>query len=310
MFDVAITTYKRPALVCAAVKSCLVQGPLLGKVIVVDDASADGTGEAVQSLCDLRILFFQRAKNGGISAARRDAFSLSTAAWTVSLDSDHELLPRALEAFSGLVCSAAEPVDILGGRYRWDTGRVSPESVPQGVLGYRDRIHYSAVPKGIGSDYLCAVSARVRQAVSWEPLRSGLVDTLFQLDAASVGKAIFTSQCLAFQKSDAAHGYTRGTAAERWARRRLDATDAVQAARAILDRHGEALSRWGPRLLAQVARQGAFFALLIGERSLARRWLAIAIKANALDYHALALELISVLPVTAIGMLYRARGKR
>jgi glycosyltransferase involved in cell wall biosynthesis len=310
MFDLAITTYKRPALVYAAVKSCLTQGPMLEKVIVVDDASMDLTREAVESLHDPRVLFVQRETNGGISAARRDAFSLSTASWTVSLDSDHELLPGALEAFAGLLATAAEPVDILGACYKWDTGRVSPKSVPRGILGYRDRIHYAGLEDSIGSDYLCAVSARVRQAVSWEPLRSILPDTLFQLDAARVGNAVFTPRCLAFQKSNAAYGYTRGTAACRLARRRLDANDALQATRAIMERHGAALRRWGPRLLARVLRQGAFFAILSGDRSLARHWLKTAVMSSGLDYHAFVLATISFLPAKAVEMMYRARGTR
>jgi len=56
-------------------------------------------------------------------------------------------------------------------------------------------------------DYLCAVSKRIRQTVRWESLRSGFFsDTLFQLDLAKTGKAIFTADILALEKTDGGHG--------------------------------------------------------------------------------------------------------
>ena len=92
-------------------------------------------------------------------------------------------------------------------------------NIPEGIVGYRERIILSGQKDSIGADYLCAVSQRLRQAVRWEPLRAGLPDALFQLDIARLGQAVFTPDTLGFQKSDGAHGWSRGSAEQRWARR-------------------------------------------------------------------------------------------
>jgi glycosyltransferase involved in cell wall biosynthesis len=307
-FDVAITSYKRPAMVKDAVVSCLNQGPLLNKVIVVDDASGDDTAEVIRSLSDPRIVFFQRTENGGIAAARRDAFGLSDADWTVSLDSDHELLPGAMDGLARLLASVPQPVDILGARYQWDTGGVTPVNMPEGIVGYRERIILSGQEDSIGADYLCAVSKRLRQAVKWEPLRSIGPDTLFQLDIARIGQAIFTPDTLALEKSDGGHGWTRGSAEQRWARRCQDAPDAVRALELILSRHEAGLRRWGKSKLAGLYLHGAFSALLSGQRMQALRWLADSIKAGRLSVHGMGLAICFALPWPALKRIYLLRG--
>lgn len=307
-FDVAITSYKRPAIVKAAVLSCLNQGPLLNKVIVVDDASGDDTTEVIRSLDDSRIFFFQRTENGGIAPARRDAFALSDADWTVSLDSDHELLPGAIDGLARLLASAPQPVDILGARYQWDTGGVTPVKIPEGIVGYRERIILSGQKDSIGADYLCAVSRRLREAVKWEPLRSIFPDALFQLDIAKIGQAIFTPQTLALEKSDGAYGWTRGSAEQRWARRYQDAADAVKGLALILSRHEASLRCWGKPMLAGLYVQGAFYALLSGQRAQAWQWLVNSIKGGGLSAHLMGLGICSMLPRQALKRLYLLRG--
>jgi glycosyltransferase involved in cell wall biosynthesis len=291
-----------------AVVSCLKQGPLLNKVIVVDDASGDDTAEVIRSLSDPRIVFFQRTENGGIAAARRDAFGLSDADWTVSLDSDHELLPGAMDGLARLLASAPQPVDILGARYQWDTGVVTPVNIPAGIVGYRERIVLSGQKDSIGADYLCAVSKRLRQAVRWEPLRTIFPDTLFQLDIAKLGHAIFTPDTLALEKSDGAHGWTRGSAEQRWARRCQDAADGMKALELILSRHEAGLRRWGKPKLADLYLQGAFSALLSGQRALARHWLASTIKTGGVSVHVVGLAIASMLPRAALKRIYFLRG--
>jgi len=307
LFDVAITSYRRPAMVNDAVVSCLNQGQLLNKVIVVDDASEDNTAKVIHSINDPRIVFLQRTENGGIAAARRDAFGLSDADWTVSLDSDHELLPGAIEGLAKLCESAPRAVDILGARYKWDTGGVTPVNVPEGIVGYRERIILSGQQDNIGTDYLCAVSKRLRQSVQWEPLRGSLPDSLFQLDAAKSGRAIFTPAILGLQKSDGAHGWTRGSAEQRWARRRQDAPDSVKALKLILIRHATALQDWGALNLANLYTKGAFYALLSGQRSQARKWLLDGLKVKA-SLALLGLTVCSALPQQALRRIYLLRG--
>ncbi len=253
-FDVALTTYRRPDMAVAAIASCLSQGTRLRRVVVVDDASRDTTEERIRAFRDPRVLLHVRAENGGIGAARRDAMARCDAEWTVILDSDHELLPGALEVLAARIERAPPSVGIVGARYRWDTGGITPRVVPEGVLDYKGRIAWSAVPGSIGGDYVCCVSRRVREAVQWSPHRSGMADTLFQLDAARVADAMYLPDCLALQKSDGAEGNTRGKVSQLLARRELDAEGGLAVCEEILDRHGDALRDAGDRSAAACSR--------------------------------------------------------
>lgn len=308
MFDVAITTYRRPEMARAAVASCLSQGDLLRNVVVVDDASCDGTEERIRSLKDSRIIYHQRASNGGIATARRDAFARSDADWTISLDSDHELMPGALQGLSRLLQATPQTVDILGARYRWDSGGISPVNIPAGVVDYQRRIALTCQPQNIGTDYLCGISRRIRRCVQWEPYRSIFPDTLFQLDIARVGDAVFAPDTLALQKSDGAFGWTRGSAMQRWNRRCHDASDAVKSLNLILDRHGVALRQWGRPRLAELYMQGAFAAILSGRRLQATRWITLSLREGGPSVHLLALLICSLLPISAVRSAYRLRG--
>lgn len=275
--DVAITSFRRPEMVVAAVRSCLAQGEWLGRVVVVDDASEDDTAARLAALGDPRVLLHVRPQNGGIGAARKDALDRCSAEWSVTLDSDHELLPGALRTLSARADAAHARIGIIGARFRWDTGVVTPVHVPERSIGYEDRIRWSARPDSIGADYLCCTSRRVRERVSWSTERSGLVDVLFQLDAARVADAEFTNECLAYQKSTGAEGHTRGTVEHLLARRRRDAPGAVAVCRQILDRHGTALAAWGRPILAGVLKEGATSAAILGRRLLAARWACRAV---------------------------------
>lgn len=275
--DIALTTYRRPEMVVAAIRSCLAQGERLRRLIVVDDASGDSTEERVRALGDPRVVLHVHAQNGGIGSARRDAMARSDADWTVMLDSDHELLPGALDLLAARIEGISPNIGIIGARHRWDTGGVTPRVLPDGVLDYEGRIKWSTVPGSIGSDYVCCVSRRVRESVQWSRHRSGLVDTLFQLDAARIADAMFIPDCLAFQKSDGAESDTRGSVAHLLGRRRKDAEGGVALCETIFERHGDALRRWGRPLGARILKDGAVYASLLGRRELAVRWAVQAV---------------------------------
>jgi glycosyltransferase involved in cell wall biosynthesis len=279
-FDVAITSYRRPDMTLAAVRSCLAQGDLLRRVVVVDDASGDDTPARLAALGDPRVVVHVRAVNGGIGAARRDAFERCSAEWTVMIDSDHELLPGALGKLDGAIQAVPAGVGIVGARFRWDTGEVTPHRVPRHLVDYRERIRLSALPDGIGRDYLLCVSRRVREGARWAVERSGMTDTLFQLDAAKLADAHFLEDCLAYQKSNGAEGHSRGTIDHLLARRRKDAAGGVALCRRILERHGAALRAFGPSLLAGILKHGAICAALEGRRLLAARWALAGLRAG------------------------------
>jgi glycosyltransferase involved in cell wall biosynthesis len=65
--------------------------------LVVDDASTVNISGIVSGLSDPRFRYIRRDTNGGPAAARRTAFAEMGGAYALSLDSDDELYPWALE---------------------------------------------------------------------------------------------------------------------------------------------------------------------------------------------------------------------
>ena len=304
MFDVVITTYKRPDLAFAAVSSCLMQGDLLDNVILVDDGSDDDTVQKMRKVEDKRLIILERALNGGIAAARRDGYALSEAEWTISLDSDHELLPNALICLNQLIRNQQCSVDILGGRYIWDTGEVTPQVVPLGIVDYKQRICLSGRPNNIGSDYVCVISRKLRKAVLWEPLRSSLPDMLFQLDIANIGNAVFTNEIIALEKTVGDHSWTRGSAEARWNRRCQDAGDGLMCIELIITRHGLALQKYDKMQAYQLFIRGAFYAILSNCRFESWCYLIKAIRVKIISSDCLMLLLCSIIPVRLIKFVY------
>jgi glycosyltransferase involved in cell wall biosynthesis len=127
--SVVIPTFNRAQQVQAAMLSVLEQTYPEFEVIVVDDGSTDGTGEAIQRLISQQRgnakqtrYFFQA--NQGPSVARNKGIEQARGEWIAFLDSDDVWLPeklewqvRAIERFEGKCCACitdARLVDNLG----------------------------------------------------------------------------------------------------------------------------------------------------------------------------------------------------
>jgi glycosyltransferase involved in cell wall biosynthesis len=93
--SVIIPTYNRAALVAEAVASVLAQTWQDFEILVVDDASTDGTGEALAPYAD-RIRLIRREARGGVSAARNSGIGAARGEWLAFLDSDDLWLPEKL----------------------------------------------------------------------------------------------------------------------------------------------------------------------------------------------------------------------
>jgi glycosyltransferase involved in cell wall biosynthesis len=127
--SVVIPTFNRASQVQAALKSVLAQTYGEFEVIVIDDGSTDGTGEALQEIIRLqgnggkRVRYFFQS-NQGQSVARNKGTDEARGEWVAFLDSDDVWLPeklewqvRAIERFKGKCCACitdARLVDNLG----------------------------------------------------------------------------------------------------------------------------------------------------------------------------------------------------
>jgi hypothetical protein len=96
---VVVPTYERREDVSRAVRSVLAQTRGDFELIVVDDGSTDGTGEALAGL-DPRVRYVWQ-ENRGVAAARNAGLRLATAPVVAFLDSDNVWLPGHLETVLG-----------------------------------------------------------------------------------------------------------------------------------------------------------------------------------------------------------------
>lgn len=96
--SVIIPSYNRKTLLSRAIGSVLAQTEQDFEIIVVDDASTDGTKEWLKEMyTDERIRYERLSHNSGVHIARNHGLELARGESIVFLDSDDELLPSALE---------------------------------------------------------------------------------------------------------------------------------------------------------------------------------------------------------------------
>ncbi|HEY8554864.1 MAG TPA: glycosyltransferase family 2 protein [Burkholderiales bacterium] len=114
LVSVVIPTCNRAALARRAVESVLRQSYTSLEIIVVDDASSDGTGDMVRSLGDPRIRYLRHEERRGGSAARNTGIRAATGEFIAFLDDDDEWEPhkteehlRALSGYDAVLCSSS-----------------------------------------------------------------------------------------------------------------------------------------------------------------------------------------------------------
>ncbi len=111
--SVVVPAFNRAWTVARALRSILLQNPPPLEVVVVDDASADGTRDVVRdcALRDARVLLVSHAERKGAQAARNTGIGCVSGEWVAFLDSDDEWLPGSLSA--RLSAAARDGADVV-----------------------------------------------------------------------------------------------------------------------------------------------------------------------------------------------------
>lgn len=117
--SVVIPTFGRPRLLSRAIASVLAQTFGDFELIVADDASPEGTREAVAAFDDPRIVYLRSPRNLGSSAARNLGVRRARAPIVALLDDDDEYLPGFLQATHEALAS---PPDAVG--FSWCGARI------------------------------------------------------------------------------------------------------------------------------------------------------------------------------------------
>lgn len=111
--SVIIPTYNREGLIGRAVKSVLNQTFKNFEIIVVDDASSDGTERVIKSFGDSRIRYVRHSKNKGISEARNTGIKIAAGRFIAFQDSDDEWLPTKLAKQIALMQNSSHSVGVV-----------------------------------------------------------------------------------------------------------------------------------------------------------------------------------------------------
>jgi glycosyltransferase involved in cell wall biosynthesis len=300
-FTVVVTTYNREQIVRRAVDSCLAQTFQDLEVVVVDDASSDGTVAGLESSYDdprLRVVVHER--NQGINPARHTGTVAARGEWVVVVDSDWELMPEALERLRAAIEALPEGVRVVRFRLLWDDGSVTPRFVPAEPYGYEGRIRW-AEEEG-GEDAGRCIQAAVFADTPYIADRRGAMEWLFELDLAKAETTLCLDEVLGKEHSDAPNSWLRSVkASELLPRLRTEAPDMLWMAETVLQRHGEALRRWGPKQYADLLRIAAMQSFLLGRRRDGIRYGLRALRERPLAPIAWVTLLLGVLGPGAVG---------
>ncbi len=128
-FSCIMPVYNHRAYVGPAIESVLAQTFRDWELVVVDDGSADGSGETIDAFAakDARIAAVHQA-NGGEAAARNRGLAAARAPWVCFLDSDDLWYPDALQNYAEFIAAHPEATFFYGYRHRLDEDGTITES--------------------------------------------------------------------------------------------------------------------------------------------------------------------------------------
>jgi glycosyltransferase involved in cell wall biosynthesis len=138
--SVIVPTYNRVALLRCAIESAKAGGSEL-EVIVVDDASTDGTPELCASLTGIR--YIRLSKNRGLANARNVGILESSSEFIAFLDDDDLRLPGSLEAQLRVLEAEPDAAFCYGqaligdARRQLPTGEIYPASCPRADIFWK-----------------------------------------------------------------------------------------------------------------------------------------------------------------------------
>lgn len=137
--SIVLPTHNSSKYLRQSIDSCLDQTYGNIELIIVDDASTDGTPALIASYKDKRITVLRHAKNEGLPAALNTGFKVSTGAYLTWTSDDNYYLPGALEKLVGHLRSSAGSdfvySDYWG--YYQDTGKKEYRILPE-LLNLRE----------------------------------------------------------------------------------------------------------------------------------------------------------------------------
>jgi glycosyltransferase involved in cell wall biosynthesis len=256
--SVILPTHNRARTLPRAVASVLAQDVQDFELLIVDDASTDGTAEWLAGIADPRICVARLPNNQGPSAARNLGIDMASAPVLTFLDSDDAYLPgrlsvplRVFASEPDVICtlSSAQKQDRGGA---WDFARLPDVKLASAAFEWAmicDLV-------GVESTSITVRTAQAREAGRFCAALRRTEDREFLIRLSRLGAARILPDVL-FEKS-----FSADSTSDEWA----------QAGRHLLD-----YVRQRPEYLARYRRLGHYLATRILVANLRRRDLATVI---------------------------------
>ncbi len=274
LVTVIVPAYDMEAFLARAVVSALAQTHRNLEVLIVDDASTDGTAKAAKALCqsDGRVRLLSHEANKGGCAARNTGLREARGEYVAFLDADDEWLPEKLARQLEVFRASTEPGLglVYSGTLFYAPGAAAPKERPARVRGDASRVILGSAVVGSGSNAL------VKKAVydvcggydeADELRRGGHQD--WEMSIRIAGRYLFdyTAECLVKYHMQAT-GVTR-------------TSKDVKRARAYeyLTRKHEARYEAHPDVLSSILREAGYYYYHGGERLAAVKAQAGAVRA-------------------------------
>jgi glycosyltransferase involved in cell wall biosynthesis len=121
--SIVLPTHNGSLYIAQSIRSCLAQTHPYWELIVVDDASTDGTLRVVQEFTDARVRIVRHVANRGLPAALNTGFDVARGQYLTWTSDDNYYLPCALERMLsvfhahpdvGFVCADQDFIDEKG----------------------------------------------------------------------------------------------------------------------------------------------------------------------------------------------------
>lgn len=113
LVSVVIPTFNRAKTLPRAIACVLAQDFQKFELVIVDDASSDGTPRLFEGGCDSRIRFLRLAKNAGGAEARNVGWRAARGEYVAFLDSDDEWLPDKLSKQLDVIHRAGQKTGLV-----------------------------------------------------------------------------------------------------------------------------------------------------------------------------------------------------
>jgi succinoglycan biosynthesis protein ExoO len=140
-FAAVIPLYNKEPYVARAITSILAQTRPVDEIIIVDDASTDGSAAQVMAFQDPRLRLLRRTdpKQRGLPATRNVGIRSATSRWIALLDADDSWHPDYIEEIQKLLTQATDCTGMIftGFENIWSDGVVTRDSYSASCDGQR-----------------------------------------------------------------------------------------------------------------------------------------------------------------------------